>query len=192
MGMGAITSHRWTVEEYHALPETPGQVLELLDGELLVSPAPRRTHQRAIAVLFESLLPFVRALGAEMLMAPEEVSPDPWTAVQPDLLVLPLVNGRIAHDHEQPVPLLLVEVLSPSTARIDRGRKRLLYQRLGVEYWIVDLDARLVEQWMPDAASPVVCHEVVDWAPIGAPAPIRLALPEFFGRVVPVDGIGTN
>ena len=185
MGMVAVTSRKWSVEEFHALPESPGQLVELLDGELLMTPAPRRTHQRAVAVLFEALLPFVRTLGAEVLSTPEEVSPDPWTAVQPDLVVLPFVAGRLARDDEQPVPLLIVEVLSPSTARFDRGRKRALYQRLGVTYWIVDLDAQLVEQWMPEAVSPVVCHEELRWHPESATEPFRLDLPAFFARVIP-------
>ena len=186
MGMVAVTSRRWSVEEFHALPETPGQVVELLDGELLVSPAPRFAHQRALRELTVQLHPYLRLHGlGELLFAPAEMSPDRWTAVQPDLSVFPLVDGRPMAEGEQRIPRLIVEVLSPSTSRIDRGHKRTLYQRLGIEYWIVDLDAQLVEQWMPDAVSPVICHPVVEWAPSDAPDPFRLILPTFFAEVIP-------
>jgi Uma2 family endonuclease len=61
---------------------------------------------------------------------------------------------------------LAVEVLSPTTARIDRGRKRLLYQREGVpEYWIVDIDAQIVERWRPGDQRPEVLTERIEWRP---------------------------
>ena len=53
--------------------------------------------------------------------------------------------------------LLAVEILSPSTARADRQAKRRLHQRERVgEYWIVDLDARVVERWRPDDERPEI------------------------------------
>ena len=81
------------------------------------------------------------------LFAPADVEFEPESMVQPDLFVLPLVDGRKPHSVKEAGRLLLVvEVLSPSTARLDRHLKRRLYQRYGVEeYWIVDLDARVVE-----------------------------------------------
>ena len=185
MGMVAVTSRVWSVDEFHAQPETPGAVAELLDGERLVTPAPRASHQRAVGVLFRLLASHVEthALG-EAFTAPLEVSPDRWTAVQPDLVVFPLVDGRPVADGEQRTPRLVIEVLSPSTARIDRGPKRVLYQRLGADYWIVDLDAQLVEQWAPAAVSPVICHTEAVWEPVGAPTPFRLELAAYFARVL--------
>lgn len=175
------------------MPERDDAVEELLHGELLVRRIPARSHQRAIGTLMLPLSAYVEthALG-EVFLPKMQVIPDAWTAVVPDLTVFPLVNGRPMRDDDHPTPRLVIEVLSPDTARIDRGRKRVLYQRLGIEYWIVDLDARLVEQWMPEVASPVICHTEVVWAPVDAPEPFYLELPEFFGQVVPVDGTATN
>ena len=185
MGMVAVESRRWRVEEFHALPETPGQVVELLDGELVVSPAPRNSHQRALRVLTVLLDSYVRSHGlGDLLCSPNELTPDAWTAVQPDLAVYPLVDGRPLSDGEQRIPRLIVEVLSRSTSRIDRGRKRLLYQRLGVEYWIADLDAEIVEQWLPAATAPVICQSVAVWAPADTSAPFHLDLPSFFDQAV--------
>jgi Uma2 family endonuclease len=75
-------------------------------------------------------------------------------------------------------------VLSPSTAARDRGAKRRIYQGAGVaEYWIVDLDARLVERWRPGDARPEVVSEELVWEPLPAIA-ARLHLPTLFARVL--------
>jgi len=185
MGMVAITSRRLTVAEFHAMPERDDAVEELLDGELLVRRIPTRSHQRAISTLMLPLSAFLETYALGEVFPPKmQVIPDVWTAVVPDLTVFPLVNGRPMRDDDHPTPRLVIEVLSPDTARIDRGRKRTLYQRLGVEYWIVDLDAQLVEQWMPEAVSPVICLSEIAWAPTDAPEPFRLELPGLFARVV--------
>ena len=77
--------------------------------------------------------------------------------------------------------LLAIEVRSPSTAAVDQGRKRLLYQRERVpEYWIVDCDARCIERWRPADERPEVLTERISWQPDGARAPLVDELPEFF------------
>src|SRR5258708_27708350 len=54
-------------------------------------------------------------------------------------------------------PSLTIEILSPSTARLDRVRKREFYRRIGVpEYWIVDLHARAIERWLPTDPRPEI------------------------------------
>ena len=72
------------------------------------------------------------------------------------------------------IPILAVEILSPSTASRDRGKKRRIYQRAGIgEYWIVDSDARLVERWMPDDERPEVVDGSIEWV---ASADLRVSL----------------
>lgn len=64
------------------------------------------------------------------------------------------------------IPRLIVELLSHSTARHDRITKRAVYQECGVpEYWIVDLDARLVERWRPGDERPEILDRALDWRP---------------------------
>jgi Uma2 family endonuclease len=75
-------------------------------------------------------------------------------------------------------------VLSPSSAQHDRVRKRPLYQRHVPEYWIVDLDARLVERWRPDDDRPEILTGVLAWHPAGASEPFRLELPAYFAQVL--------
>ena len=81
--------------------------------------------------------------------------------------------------------LLVIEVLSPSTARADRGRKRVIYQDQGVpEYWIVDLDARLVERWRPEDSRAEVVGGTLEWQPRAEIEPMRIELPAFFDEVL--------
>ena len=77
----------------------------------------------------------------------------------------------------------LVEVLSPSSSRHDRVRKRPLYQRHVPEYWIVDLDARLIERWGTgdSRAEPVTTS--LEWLPEGATSPFVLDVERFFAEV---------
>jgi Uma2 family endonuclease len=81
-------------------------------------------------------------------------------------------------------PLLLIEVLSPSTARVDRVVKRQRYQQLGTEYWIVDLDARVVERWLPADTRPEVINDTLEWATSPASATCEVNLPRFFPEVL--------
>ncbi len=82
------------------------------------------------------------------------------------------------------MPTLVVEVLSPATARHDRLTKRRRYQRSGVPtYWIADLDARLVEVWTPSAESPAIAAETLTWQPDVAIAPLVIDLAGYFGEV---------
>ena len=110
----------------------------------------------------------------------------PKDMVEPDLFVVPLVDGSAPRTWEAVGRLLLaVEVLSPSTLRTDRRDKRDLYQRKGVpEYWIIDVDARQVERWRPNDASPETLIETLAWQPDRFTVPLAIDLPKYFGRVL--------
>jgi Uma2 family endonuclease len=167
--MPALEARHWTADDVRALPDEPGKRFECVDGELLVSPNPSLPQQSAVGFLLQALAPFARqhAIGA-VFMAPGNIELDRFTLVQPDVFVLPLVDGRRPRIAEEiGHPLLFIEVLSPSTARYDRVVKRGRYQRYGVEYWIVDLDARLLERWLPQAEQPFIQTESVRWEPSG-------------------------
>ena len=78
-----------------------------------------------------------------------------------------------------------MEVLSPSTARADRQVKRRRYQRHGVpEYWIVDLDARLVERWRPADERPEILAERLEWRAVPEAPPLEIDLGEYFSEVL--------
>ena len=118
--MPAAHSSEWTVDMVHALPDD-GNRYEVIEGELLVSPSPAWLHQRAVGGLYVLLLDYARRAGLDVLVAPAAVTWSPRTEVQPDVLVVPLVEGRMPSRFEDVgVLTLAVEVLSPSTMRVDR------------------------------------------------------------------------
>ncbi|HCT58259.1 MAG TPA: Uma2 family endonuclease [Gemmatimonas aurantiaca] len=169
MGMPVIQERRWSAEDVQALPEDPRNRYEAVDGELLVTPAPRIPHQAVVAAVYRALFEVVRAHRVGLtLFAPVDVILDARTLVQPDVLVLPPTGQDVMRGEvPAPTPLLVVEVLSPTTARNDRLLKRQRYQRAGVECWLVDIDSQLVERWTPDAERPEICVEHVLWEPMG-------------------------
>lgn len=185
MGMPAVEMRRWTAAEVQALPEEPGKRFECVDGELLVSPGPSRTHQIALSMLILALTDYVRnGNRALVLPAPLDYVLDPYTVVQPDISVVPTPKGRApTRDEASEPPVLFVEVLSPSTARYDRVVKRQRYQRESVEYWIVDVDSRLIERWTGDADRPEIITERLTWQVDGHPDLFVLEIEEYFARV---------
>lgn len=184
MGMPQ-TTHDWTAERVRALPDD-GRRYECVDGELLVTPAPAWSHQRAIRVLTRLLCDYLRGRDAEVIFAPADIVLDPRTLVEPDLFVVPLVEGRYAESWEDVGRLLLaVEVLSPSSARADRVVKRRRYQRARFpEYWVVDVDARLVERSRPDDERPELLTESLSWQPDPGRPPLMIGLPAYFAEVI--------
>lgn len=73
--------------------------------------------------------------------------------------------------------------MSPSTSRGDKVKKRPLYGRHVPEYWIVDLDARIVERWEQHAEQPQVVVNALEWQPAGASESFRFDLTRFFATV---------
>lgn len=186
MAMPAIESHRWTADELRAIPEEPGKRFECVDGELLVRPGPRLPHQSAQLLLSIALDVYCRTHGiGSVFNGPGELELDRFTLVQPDLFVLPLVDGKRSRSQEETGhPLLFVEVLSPGTARYERVVKRGRYQRYGVEYWIADLDARLVERWTLASDRPEMITGTLTWNPAGAPDALMLDLDALFAEAM--------
>ena len=120
---------------------------ELLDGELVMSPSPNRSHQRIDTRLGALLHAFVEEMSlGEVYHAPFDVVLSNTNVVQPDLLFVSNEQAYIVtEDNVQGPPDLVIEILSPSTAERDRSLKRALYARYGVrEYWLVDPDTRTV------------------------------------------------
>lgn len=184
--MGMPAQHTdWTAEMAIALPYD-GNRYEVLDGELVVTPAPSWVHQTAVEELYACLRPYVaeHSLGWVKL-SPADIVLAPQRLVQPDVFVVPRVGDRRPSAWSDVRALLLaIEVLSPRTAFNDRHRKRRMYQEFDVpEYWIVDTEARQVERWRPVDSAPEIVREVLEWAPrVGVPS-LSIDLPSFFATV---------
>jgi Uma2 family endonuclease len=182
MGMpDLLTPTYWTADMVRALPDD-GKRYEVVHGELLVTPSPRLWHQEVVMRLAVSLRAYleVERVG-HLLFSPADISWDPGSLVQPDLFVADLSEARTLDWARVQHLLLVIEVLSPSTARYDRFTKRRRYQEAGVPwYWIVDPDARQVEVWTPADQLPRLERERLVWEPAGATRQWHLELAELF------------
>lgn len=176
------TTRLYTVEDVRALPDD-GNRYETIDGELFVTPAPATRHQAALRELIVLLTGYIKRFGLGALYpAPTDVVLSQLTLVEPDVLfVREQRRGTITEREVTAAPDLAIEILSPSTARTDRGRKRALYQSAGVaEYWIVDLEQRQVEVWRPGALEASVHRDRLAWQPDPAVEPLVIELAEIF------------
>ncbi|MFI5228846.1 MAG: Uma2 family endonuclease [Gemmatimonadales bacterium] len=179
----------WTASEVRALIDanplsTPRY--ELVDGDLLVTPAPRLLHQEVVAVMLGVLRAYLKVEPAgNALASPSDVELEPEFLSQPDVFVVPPDEWRrVRLERIVRALVLAVEVLSPSSAGHDRLRKRPAYQRNVPEYWIVDLDARLVERWRPADERPEILTAMLEWQPLGARSPLKIDLSSFFAEVL--------
>ncbi|MDA8065937.1 MAG: Uma2 family endonuclease [Thermaerobacter sp.] len=134
----------YTYEDYALLPDD-GRRYELLEGEILVSPAPKTRHQMVLQKLFKMVDAWAeKGRAGTVLLAPCDMVLSPQTVLQPDLVFIARKHsGIITEDNVQGVPDLVVEVISPWSAERDRDWKRRVYERHGVPcYWIVDPEER--------------------------------------------------
>jgi Uma2 family endonuclease len=171
-----------TYRDYAALPDD-GKRYEIHDGELWEMAAPTTLHQILLGRLFRALDDRVtaQALGLVMI-APLDVilsdQPTETTILQPDVLFLD--NARLETVHMRGVegsPTLVVEIFSPSTAAIDRTRKRDLYARYGVPYlWFVDPDTREIEAHALEAGAYRFVRRVSGAEPADLPPFVDLGL----------------
>lgn len=137
MGSMATSTGLLTREDLDRMPDD-GNRYELIEGEIVMSPSPRPRHQLVVTeliVLLHSACPD-RLLVSQ---APFDVVLGEHTVVEPDLLVIDPA-GLDDRGMNGP-PVLVVEVLSPSTRRRDLGQKKRVYEQAGVgAYWVVDVE----------------------------------------------------
>ncbi|HET7187437.1 MAG TPA: Uma2 family endonuclease [Gemmatimonadaceae bacterium] len=156
----AVSVPRYTVDDLEHFPDD-GNRYELLDGLLLVTPAPRAVHQ-VIASRLQMILANALA-GRAQVVGPGAICVPPGTQLQPDVLVYPSRFGPMVDWAKITEHWLAVEVLSRSSRFYDREFKRDAYFALGVpQVWLVDYADRSVEVCRPRAAADVV-RDVIRW-----------------------------
>lgn len=118
-----------------------GRRYEIHGGELVVVPSPLPRHQMAVQSVFLLLEGHARDTGGIALLAPLDIVLDEFHVVQPDIVFFRAERRNLVQPDAvtRHPPDIAVEVLSPSTAAVDRGRKMRIFATYGVpEYWIVD------------------------------------------------------
>lgn len=146
----------YTYGDYAKWPE--GERWELIDGRAwAMSPAPTVVHQRVISRMYSQLAAFLEGHQCEVLFSPVDVLlpegdervNDVRTVVQPDIVVVCDPDKIKDNRFIRGTPDLVVEVLSPSTAKKDMNDKFNRYQRAGLrEYWVVDPRAKWLQRYL--------------------------------------------
>jgi Uma2 family endonuclease len=153
-----VRTRRWTRAEYDRLIDVgvfqPGEPVELLGGELIVSEPQSEPHYTAIGLIEDALR---TALGPGWLVRSQgPIALDDESEPEPDIAVVP--GARRDYSQEHPArPVLVIEVAA-SSFYLDRTHKGSLYARAGlIDYWILDLAHRRLEVYrdpVPDAGAP--------------------------------------
>ncbi len=146
------TRIRITANDYYQLPAyAQHDLIQLIDGEVIIGMPPVLKHQAIVGEILFLLLTIARRLGGKAYTSPIEVYFDEYNVFEPDVLYIAPDNLDIAQKDEKRIvgaPNLVVEVLSPSTAKFDRQQKYHAYEQHGVNaYWIVDPVHETVEVW---------------------------------------------
>lgn len=178
----ALSVPLYTVDDLDRFPDD-GNRYELLDGVLLVTPAPAAVHQVVVGRIQGSLSEALQKTGLAHVVGPGAIVRKPRTQLQPDILVYP---ARFAPTTEWPKVTehwLAVEVLSRSSKVYDREFKRDAYFALGVEQvWLVDWRERLVEVCSAPGKSRRV-RDVVRWRAAHAAVTVAVDLGEVFAGI---------
>src|SRR5712691_7977283 len=137
----------WTYDDYAALPEN-GQPYEIVNGVLVMAPAPNPGHQDIVLEIASYLRTHIKLAGlGRVFPSPVDVELGPKNVYQPDIIVV--LNEHLDRVQEKKIvgaPDLVVEIASPSTAALDRLVKYEAYARAGIpEYWMVKPASRTVE-----------------------------------------------
>jgi Uma2 family endonuclease len=156
-----------------------GHRYELLDGAMLVTPAPSWLHQQVVSRLWQVLDAARPGPDVRVFVAPVDVVLAEDTVLQPDVLI---ARRADLGPHDLPAaPLLAVEVLSPSTRRIDMTLKRSVYEAAACPaYWVVDPDEPSLTVWQ------LAGDRYVEVAHVRGSEPWQATSP-FAVRIVPAD-----
>ena len=175
----SMPAKAWTLEELHRLPED-GNKYELIRGELFVTPPPSVDHEEILARLHATLAVYVEEQGVGRVYRPRAVIRFEGSEAEPDLMVRPLSPGIHGNAWDKlPPPLLVVEVLSPTTRRRDLVNKREYYLDAGAgEYWVIDSEQREIRV-IRRGEQDVIVRESLVWRVIPA-KPLVLDLAALF------------
>jgi Uma2 family endonuclease len=179
--MGVAASSRpWTLEELHRLPDD-GNKYELVRGELFVTPPPSVEHEYIGARLSRLLVPYVERHRLGYVMHPRAVVRLEGSEVEPDIMVRAAPALGESDWEAAPLPILIVEVLSPTTRRRDLTQKKSFYLDAGIaEYWVVDPESRTITVMRRDTSTVVRESETVTWTPLRDAEALTFRVEELF------------
>jgi Uma2 family endonuclease len=176
-----IAVPRYTLEDLESFPDD-GNRYELLDGLLLVTPAPLPAHELVVQRLRDELITYLGKRARVFCHAAVQLRPR--TSLEPDILVLPASVRMRRVWADITGWWLAVEVSGRGSRIYDRDFKHTAYPRLGVqEAWRADLADRCIYV-TGGAGGPVTRHdERVSWHPPGFADPLTISVTEIFQEI---------
>lgn len=171
---------RFTIDMLDQFPDD-GNRYELLEGILIVTPAPNFAHQVVATRIVHALMSGLGPDGPARVVAVGAIQRGERTQLQPDILVCPSEFPPTANWRDMHGWWLAVEVLSPSSRIYDREVKRGAYLMLGVEeYWLVDPIDCSVEVWTRDVPEGRRIAHQLTWRPAALDHDVVLDLDDIF------------
>lgn len=161
--MPLLKSNTYTSEDYWNLPE--GERAELIDSKLYAMAPPSRIHQELISELHFAIKKYISDHNGDCKVYPApfavnlDANDENW--VEPDLSVI-CDKNKLTERGCSGAPDFIVEIVSPSSRKIDYGTKNMLYSNAGVrEYWIIDpaKERTTVYRYEDDAAPIIIPFE---------------------------------
>lgn len=139
----------WTEERFLELSGRTNRIIELSEGRLIVPPMPTPEHQDVVGALYLILRAWARRHGGRAFVAALPVRLWPGKFREPDVILYTREHVERIQKQYAGVPDLVVEVLSPSTEKVDLADKMQEYAEAGIpEYWIVDAESPRLEQYV--------------------------------------------
>jgi Uma2 family endonuclease len=174
----------FTTDDLRAFPHD-GQRYELLEGILLVTPAPGSAHQVVLSRLLVAVGTYLTTAQLAFAVSPGEIEIQPKTLLEPDLLVYPSRFRPGTQWRAIDEWWLAVEVFSPSSRVYDRDYKRDAYLSIGVdEVWLVDLDARALFASRRGAERDIRHEDRLVWDPAAMPESLEIDLEAVFQGIL--------
>ena len=140
-------SNTYTIDDIYALPE--GQRAELIDGQIYDMAPPSPMHQELVMELSATLRDYIKKNGGSCKVYPAPfavfLNEDDLNYVEPDISVI-CDSSKVDNRGYQGAPDFIIEIVSPSSQRMDYQTKLFKYRTAGVrEYWIVNPLQRTVQ-----------------------------------------------
>jgi len=175
----SVETKPWSVEDLYRIPDDENRY-EVLHGELLVTPPAGADHETAIARLHALLAPYVAANGLGIVSSGNPALHRNGSFLIPDLVVRQPPARKGQSWAEQPLPILVVEVRSPSTWTRDCIKKRAFYLDSKIpDYWMVDPDGELLVVVRPGDRDHEV-RDILTWHPASAREPLEIPVRRIF------------
>ncbi len=148
-----------TFAEFEAMEKTEGLTYEFIDGIVMMSPRPAKNHQRVNFKLTMALWNALQGKGCEPLQEVDLVLDG--NNLVPDIMVVR--DDELDGKRQEQPPMIVIEILSPSSSTRDHVRKRHKYEELGIkEYWIVSPEEKCITVFdFVNDTHEIYCDDVV-------------------------------